>query len=67
MNALRLTEALIARASTTPDDAGCQALLRERLERAGFACETLVCGPDDFRVTNLWVQSRARQRPTSRR
>ena len=58
MNALRLTEALIARASTTPDDAGCQALLRERLERAGFACETLVCGPDDFRVTNLWAQKR---------
>ena len=65
MNALRLTEALIARASTTPDDAGCQALLRERLERAGFACETLVCGPDDFRVTNLWAQKRgSRPGPT---
>lgn len=58
MNALRLTEALIARASTTPDDAGCQTLLRERLERAGFECETLVCGPDSFRVTNLWAHKR---------
>ena len=58
MNALRLAEALIARASITPDDAGCQALLRERLERAGFECETLVCGPDDFRVSNLFALRR---------
>ena len=55
MNALRLTEALIARASVTPTDGGCQALLGERLAQAGFACETLVCGPEDFRVTNLWA------------
>jgi len=55
MNALRLTEALIARASVTPADGGCQALLGERLLQAGFACETLVCGPQDFRVTNLWA------------
>ena len=53
MNALRLTEALIARASVTPADGGCQELLGERLARAGFTCETLVCGPDDFRITNL--------------
>ncbi|HOM14449.1 MAG TPA: succinyl-diaminopimelate desuccinylase [Rubrivivax sp.] len=58
MNALRLAEALISRASITPDDAGCQELLRERLERAGFECETLVCGPDDFRVANLWALRR---------
>ena len=55
MNALRLTEALIARASVTPSDGGCQDLLGERLARAGFACETLLCGPEDFRVTNLWA------------
>ena len=55
MNALRLTEALIARASVTPEDGGCQLLLGERLTQAGFACETLVCGPEDFRVTNLWA------------
>ncbi|AKJ29263.1 succinyl-diaminopimelate desuccinylase [Caldimonas brevitalea] len=53
---LRLTEALIARRSVTPDDGGCQALIRERLEAIGFACETLVSGPDDFRVTNLWAK-----------
>lgn len=58
MNALRLAEALIARASVTPQDGGCQRLLAGRLERAGFACETLVCGPDDFRVTNLWALRR---------
>ena len=55
MNALRLAEALIARRSVTPDDGGCQALLGERLAQAGFACETLVCGPDEGRVTNLWA------------
>jgi succinyl-diaminopimelate desuccinylase len=55
LNALRLAEALIARASVTPADAGCQALLAERLRPIGFECETLVCGPDEFRVTNLWA------------
>ncbi|HRH88241.1 MAG TPA: succinyl-diaminopimelate desuccinylase [Rubrivivax sp.] len=58
MNALRLTEALIARASVTPEDGGCQLLLRERLAACGFDCETLVCGPDEFRVTNLWALRR---------
>lgn len=29
---LHLTEQLISRPSVTPDDAGCQTLLRERLE-----------------------------------
>jgi len=58
LNALRLAEALIARASVTPEDAGCQALLAERLRAIGFACETLVCGPEDFRVTNLWALRR---------
>ncbi len=52
---LRLTEALIRRPSVTPDDAGCQALLAERLTALGFACETIVSGPGDFRVTNLWA------------
>jgi succinyl-diaminopimelate desuccinylase len=53
LKALRLTEALIARPSITPEDGGCQALLAERLQYAGFSCETLVCGPDHCRVTNL--------------
>ncbi len=56
--ALLLAEALIARPSTTPADAGCQALVAERLGRLGFACETIESGPADFRVTNLWAQRR---------
>jgi succinyl-diaminopimelate desuccinylase len=43
---------LIARPSITPDDAGCQDMLIERLAAIGFACETLVF--DD--VTNLWAR-----------
>jgi succinyl-diaminopimelate desuccinylase len=57
---LRLTEALIARSSITPDDAGCQALIAGRLKPLGFECKTLVSGPDDFRVTNLWAKRTAR-------
>ena len=53
---LRLTEALIARSSVTPDDAGCQALIAARLMPLGFVCETLESGPADFRVTNLWAK-----------
>ena len=44
---LDLAKALIARASITPDDAGCQALVAERLERAGFHCEHLRFGAVD--------------------
>ena len=51
--ALQLAEALIARPSVTPDDAGCQELLKARLAPLGFECETLVCGPERHRVTNL--------------
>ncbi|MDE2615790.1 MAG: succinyl-diaminopimelate desuccinylase [Burkholderiales bacterium] len=54
--ALALTEQLIARPSVTPDDAGCQALLAERLQPLGFVCETIVSGPADFRVSNLWAK-----------
>ncbi len=63
--ALRLAEALIARPSITPEDAGCQALIAERLRAAGFACETIACGPEHFRVSNLWAIRRgARPGPT---
>lgn len=58
MATLRLLEQLIARPSVTPDDAGCQALLTARLQPLGFQCETLACGPDNFRVTNLWAVHR---------
>ena len=53
LSALQLAEALIARPSVTPEDAGCQELLKARLAPLGFECETHVCGPDSFRVTNL--------------
>ena len=43
---------LIARRSQTPDDAGCQEILKARLARAGFRCETLVSNG----VTNLWAR-----------
>jgi succinyl-diaminopimelate desuccinylase len=60
-----LLEQLIARASVTPDDAGCQALVAERLARIGFACEDLPFGPDDARVSNLWaVRTGTRAGPT---
>jgi succinyl-diaminopimelate desuccinylase len=63
--ALALAEALIARPSVTPDDAGCQMLLAQRLAPLGFTCETLVSGPEHFRVTNLWALRRgARPGPT---
>lgn len=48
---LGLAKDLIARASVTPDDAGCQALIATRLQAAGFACEHLRYGE----VDNLWA------------
>ena len=60
---LLLTEQLISRPSVTPDDAGCQQLLREWLEPLGFACETIISGPADFRVTNLWAKRPVPGRP----
>jgi len=47
-----LCEALIARPSVTPDDAGCQALIARRLAPLGFACESMDSGP----VGNLWAR-----------
>ena len=59
MNAtLRLVEQLIACRSVTPADGGCQGLIAERLKPLGFEFETIVSGPDDFRVTNLWAMKR---------
>jgi succinyl-diaminopimelate desuccinylase len=52
---LQLLERLIACRSVTPDDAGCQALLADRLEALGFECRTLTHGPADAPVTNLWA------------
>jgi succinyl-diaminopimelate desuccinylase len=43
---------LIRRPSITPDDAGCQKIMAERLRRLGFECETLQFND----VTNLWAR-----------
>ena len=48
---IELAQELIARPSVTPDDAGCQDLIAERLRKAGFAIEHLPFGP----VKNLWA------------
>ncbi|MFC6279911.1 MULTISPECIES: succinyl-diaminopimelate desuccinylase [Polaromonas] len=54
--ALQLTEQLISRNSVTPDDADCQHIIADRLKPLGFECETIVSGPENFRVTNLWAK-----------
>ena len=48
---LQLTLDLVRRASVTPDDAGCQALLAARLAACGFSVEHLRYGD----VDNLWA------------
>jgi succinyl-diaminopimelate desuccinylase len=54
---LTLARDLIARRSLTPDDAGCQELLRERLTPLGFTCTTL----ESNGVTNLWAKRGSRR------
>ncbi len=49
---IELLAELVRRPSVTPDDAGCQELLAERLEVLGFACEQMNFGE----VTNLWAR-----------
>ncbi len=51
---LALTEALIARASVTPDDQHCQHIMTGRLAPLGFTCETI----ESHGVTNLWAVKR---------
>lgn len=47
---VELTQSLIARASVTPEDAGCQLLMANLLEKSGFTNETMIF--ED--TTNLW-------------
>jgi len=56
---LELASDLIRRASVTPEDAGCQALIAERLAAAGFTIERFDFGE----VDNLWA-SHGRGGPT---
>jgi len=48
---LALTRDLIACASVTPEDAGCQSLMMTRLQRAGFSVEPMRFG----KVDNFWA------------
>ena len=48
---LALTRDLIACASVTPEDAGCQSLMMTRLQRAGFSVEPMRFGE----VDNFWA------------
>ena len=50
--AIALLEQLIRRRSITPNDAGCQDILAERLQQAGFTCESMPFGE----VTNLYAR-----------
>lgn len=49
---LSLAQELISRASVSPDDAGCQDLLIQRLERLGFEVQRLPFGE----VLNFWAR-----------
>lgn len=52
---IQLAYDLIERPSVTPNDAGCQALMRERLEAIGFNCQTLVFDEGGHAIENLWA------------
>ena len=49
---LQLAQALIARRSLTPDDAGCQEILIQRLQALGFSIEKMRFG----NVDNFWAR-----------
>ncbi len=51
-----LARELISRASVTPNDAGCQEILRQRLARLGFKAEPMRHGD----VDNLWARRGSR-------
>jgi succinyl-diaminopimelate desuccinylase len=51
-NTLAYARELIGRRSLTPEDAGCQAWLADKLVTLGFAVEPVTCGA----VTNLWAR-----------
>lgn len=57
---LELAIDLIRRRSVTPDDAGCQSLIAERLERVGFRVEHVRFG----NVDNLWAVHGQNDAPT---
>ncbi len=50
--AIALLEQLIRCRSVTPNDAGCQDILADRLKQLGFACESMPFGE----VSNLYAR-----------
>lgn len=63
---IELTKQLISNQSVTPQDGGIQKLISKRLEALGFECETIMSGPDNFRVTNLWAIKKGKAGPNSK-
>lgn len=55
---IELARELIQQESVTPDDAGCQSVLTQRLKKIGFDCEQI----DFHEVSNLWA-TRGDQKP----
>jgi len=53
---LELTKQLIAAQSVTPEDAGCQTLMAERLKAVGFTVEELNFSDDQGAVKNFWAR-----------
>jgi succinyl-diaminopimelate desuccinylase len=49
---IKLAESLMSRPSITPNDSGCQEIIRDRLTKLGFQCESLRFGE----VDNLWAR-----------
>lgn len=48
---VELASVLCAKPSVTPDDAGCQIVIQELLEKQGFQCQSLIYN----KVSNLWA------------
>ena len=58
---ITLAKALIAKASVTPEDAGCQSLIAERLAKLGFDNETMIFSD----TTNLWSRRNGQAKSNS--
>ena len=58
---IKLAKTLMAKASVTPEDAGCQKLISERLAKLGFVNETMVFAD----TTNLWSRRNGQVKTTS--
>jgi succinyl-diaminopimelate desuccinylase len=59
---LDLTKQLLAAKSVTPDDAGCQALMSDRLRAIGFEIERMDFEDNNGSVLNFWAR-RGTQKP----